>query len=138
MSSFLFNITDDSPVNVTDPTVRPFTREMLIAEIMLIIATRPEPSFLIHDDHETSDVFPYGVSQQFETDTPQHIRCSLLASRIEKAIKYYEPRLTDPAVTITDSTTAGCVFKVSAVYKGADFSFLLKWDSVFTHFKFCE
>ncbi|MBU9809459.1 GPW/gp25 family protein [Rahnella sp. C60] len=134
MKSLLQLLSDNNPKDQNDFTEAEDKNSTFIDEILLLLSSRPRSYHIDNIPLVNESILNYGINDAFSSDTPRLERNAIIQSRIEMALRRFEPRLKNVCVTPGEEKGSLCSFIIDAETFNGEVRFRLVWDDVISQF----
>lgn len=134
MKTLLQRLADDNPKNQDEQHEAENQSEALMADILLLLSSRPRSYNIENSPHINESIINYGVSDVFASDTPRLERNSIMLERIQTALQRFEPRLIGIDVIHGSSKGRSCIFIIEAEAAFGPVRYHLMWDDRLSQF----
>lgn len=134
MKTLLQRLADDNPKNVDEHHEAEDQSEVLIADILLLLSSRPRSYHVGNIPVINESIINYGVSDVFASDTPRLDRNSIMCERIQTALERFEPRLNHIEVFPGHTQDGISSFIIEAESFFGHVRYHLMWDDVISQF----
>jgi len=108
--------------------------EVLIADILILLSSRPCSYPVENITGINESIINYGVSDIFSSDIPRLERNLIMCERINTALQRFEPRLINVAVLPGEAREGMSVFIIEADTFFGAVRYRLMWDDVIGRF----
>ncbi|MCS2158548.1 GPW/gp25 family protein [Scandinavium sp. H11S7] len=134
MITLLQRLTDNNPKNMDEQQEAEDQSEVLIADILLLLSSRPRSYHVENIPAINESIINYGVSDVFASDTPRLERNSIMRERIQTALQRFEPRLNQIEVFPGQAQGGISSFIIEADAFFGPVRYHLMWDDVISQF----
>jgi len=134
MKTLLQRLADDNPKNQDEQKEAEDQSEVLIADILLLLSSRPRSYHVENIPAINESIINYGVSDVFASDTPRLERNSIMRERIQTALQRFEPRLKEIDVFPGNNHDGISTFIIDAEAFFGPVRYHLMWDDVISLF----
>lgn len=134
MISLLTLLSDNTPHQTEECNEGESKSSELIDELIMLLTSRPRSRHIIHDPILEKSVMNYGIHDIFPEGMILSDKRLVLISRIEGALKLFEPRLTQVEIKVVKDKSSETVFRLEANFDKRFIRYFLKWDDAMNQF----